>query len=311
MKTAHIIVTTAALLTLVACANDEADTELTSTVDSALRLPKKDEIVGPITYGESHTVHYEERPTYRAFRLDGKTGDTLDAWVRSTTGGDALLWVLRADGKTLARNDDADATTLDAHIALTLPRTEAYFIVMRDKDFEDNDYVVSIAGGGGSGAAVPAHLLGKSFTLTGKCTFKIEWNDYAYPTCRSGGYGWGEDATVTFAFEGTPDKPAVVASPFAISKVTSTSGEKRSVGWPGMRVALDPKTGRGRSSTRAHWEASHGLNNYCYAVSKGDTGYDAVVSGDKLVWTMSSMVQTNSCCSAPARLASCEVTLPQ
>lgn len=311
MQTAPILTATAALVALTACASEAPDVELTSTADSALRLPKKEEIVGPITYGESHTVHYEERPTYRAFRLDGKTGDVLDVWARSSTGGDALLWVLRADGTTLARSDDADATTLDAHIALTLPRTETYFVVLRDKDFEDNDYVVSVAGGGGSGAAVPAHLLGKSFTVTGKCTFKIDWNEYAYPTCRSGGYGWMEDAAVTFAFEGTADKPVLVASPFSISKVTSTSGEQRSVGWPGTRVSLDPLTGRGRSSSRSHWEASHGINTYCYAVSKGDTNFDASVSGDKLVWTMSSAVQTNSCCNAPARLASCEVTLPQ
>jgi hypothetical protein len=296
----------AILLALAACSSVSVD-EVETTHD-ALRVPTADEILGDITYGETHAVAYTEVPSFRAFRLAGKQGDALDVWARSPSGGDAVLWLVRQDGRTLAKNDDADGTTSDAHLVLELPRTETYFIVLRDANYEDNDFEVSLLGGGGGGAAVPDARIGTSFSAPASCSFLIEWATYQSPGCGEYGYGWGEEVLLSFAIEGTSAAPELVARPFSLEKQVATWGEKRTIGWPETRIRLDPATGAGKQSRRSHSEGYGG--GYCRSVAKGDTTWSGTVTGDKLTFDMFESMQTNSCCSARKRTARCTLTLP-
>jgi hypothetical protein len=110
-------------------------------------------IVGSLDYNTtSSTVKYTSSPKYRAFKFAGNKGDQVDVWVRSPDfTGDAVAWVLDNNFKTLSSNDDADDTTLDAHISLTLPGNKnasivTYYVVFRDYWMSRSNFQVSLSG---------------------------------------------------------------------------------------------------------------------------------------------------------------------
>ncbi len=308
MKSITVCAVVSALTTVTACAGGRgAPGDEVVTSDAELRVPSASEIVGDITYGETKAVAYTEVPTFRAFRLAGTEGDVVDLWVRSTSGGDARAWVLRQDGKTLARNDDADATTSDAHVVVTLPRNETYFLVLRDANDEENDFQVSLAGGGGAGSAVPANRIGTSATVRATCSFLIEWHELKNPGCPDFGNGWGEAVDLDVAIGGTASKPELTVRAFSKEREVSTWGTKKTIGWPETKVSLDPKTGKG-SATRHFNTAPQG--QFCASMTKGPRTFAASVTGDKLTFDMFESLQTNACCNARKRTASCTATLP-
>jgi hypothetical protein len=311
MNKIRVLTALGALVALTAACSS-ASTEATGSSEDALRVPSAAEIAGDIAYGQTQTVLYTEVPSFRAYSLAGKQGDSVDLWVRSPSGGDARAWLVRADGKTLAKNDDADASTMDAHIVTTLPRTETYFVVLRDANYEDNTFTVTLAGGGGSGAAIPASRLGTTYTAKASCSFLIEWADFqsSSSTCPDYGYGWGESVDLTFRIEGTAAKPELVANAYALDKVVTSYGTHKTIGWPETRIALDPQTGKGTQTTYAHYDSSPGPNSYCYGVAKGQTTWDGSVSGDQLSFAMYENMQHNTCCSAKRRTATCTLTMP-
>lgn len=105
-------------------------------------------IVGSLDYNAAAAaVPYTHAPRYRAVKFGGREGDAIDVWVRSADG-DAVAWVLDNRFRVLGSNDDADATTLDAHIALTLPasKSETHYIVIRDYALTDATFDVELAG---------------------------------------------------------------------------------------------------------------------------------------------------------------------
>src|SRR4051812_44159192 len=52
-------------------------------------------ILGSLDYGQtSDAVAYHKKPRFRAFKFGGHAGDKVDAWVRSSSGGDAVAWIL-------------------------------------------------------------------------------------------------------------------------------------------------------------------------------------------------------------------------
>lgn len=311
MKTTHLFaLCLAAFATTAACATDPAAESVSST-DAELRVPRGPEIVGDITYGETKSVSYTEVPTYRAFRLAGKTDDVVDLWVRSTTGGDARAWVLRQDGKNLAKNDDADVTTSDAHIVVTLPRTETYYLVLRDANDEDNDFEVTLAGGGGGGVAVPPNRIGTTATVRAECNFFIEWSEFksATSTCPQYGGGWIEEVDLDVAIGGTSAAPKLTMRAFSKERVLSTWGAKKTIGWPETTLDLDPATGR-VTSTRHFNTPPSSYGGYCNGMTKGPRTFQASVTGDKLTFDMFESLQTNTCCDANERRAQCKATLP-
>lgn len=100
----------------------------------------------------------------------------------------------------------------------------------------------------------------------------------------------------------------LVAKAFALDKTVSSYGSKRRIGWPETRIPLDPATGRGESSRRSNQSNPYG--SYCHAVAKGLTTWAGTVTGDKLAFDMNESMQTNTCCPAKARRASCRLTMP-
>lgn len=120
-------------LLLVACATETAeDAEIAEGADE-LSLSRTRQ-AGSIGFGEAKDVTGTAGGTVdRALRIDAKAGDVLDAWVRGTAGADAKAWLVDASSKTLATNDDASATTRDAHVRATVTSDGAYYLVFRDK----------------------------------------------------------------------------------------------------------------------------------------------------------------------------------
>ena len=87
------------------------------------------------TNGPTRPFGFAPTPTatYAAFKFAGHVGDAVDVKVRSRNG-DAVAFVLDNDWKLLASNDDADATTTDAHVTLTLPRnaSNTHYLLVRE-----------------------------------------------------------------------------------------------------------------------------------------------------------------------------------
>jgi hypothetical protein len=105
-------------------------------------------IVGSLDYGHtSSSTKYTKTPRYRAFKFAGNEGDHVDVWVRSTDGGDAVAWVLDNGFHVVASNDDADATTTDAHVTATLPANASatHYIVFRDYYTDTAHFTVDLA----------------------------------------------------------------------------------------------------------------------------------------------------------------------
>jgi hypothetical protein len=107
-------------------------------------------ILGSLDYGQtSDAVAYHNPPRFRAFKFAGHTGDQVDAWVRSSNGGDAVAWILDDGFNVLGHNDDADSTTADAHVTATLtantdPTVATYYVVYREYNLDDALFTVEL-----------------------------------------------------------------------------------------------------------------------------------------------------------------------
>lgn len=126
-------------LALFACTDHAADTDFDTRAELGLRALATDEVVGAIEVGQTRLVQHTGAPRYRALSFDGRQGDELDIWVRSTSA-DAVMWLTDSAFRTIAHNDDAngtaaedDATTTDANLRYKVPTTGRYYVVFRDK----------------------------------------------------------------------------------------------------------------------------------------------------------------------------------
>jgi len=70
--------------------------------------------------------------------------------VRSADG-DAVAFLTDARFKSLATNDDADASTKDAHVTASLPSAGDYYLVFRERDEEPATFQVSLSTSGAIG----------------------------------------------------------------------------------------------------------------------------------------------------------------
>jgi hypothetical protein len=128
----------ASLLLILASCSSSLSSGKAPTNEEALRVAQLSsafasgtQVLGSLSYGQSSaSVPYSDPPRYRGFTFAGSTGDAVSIWVRSNA--DAIAWLLDASYHVIAKNDDADRTTLDSHIEATLPATATYFIVFRE-----------------------------------------------------------------------------------------------------------------------------------------------------------------------------------
>ncbi len=123
--------------------------ELTGLDEKSDAFSYQMKTLGTLSYGETSTSKpYTRTPRYRAFKFEGAVNDKVDVWVRSDDG-DAVAWLLDKSFKVIASNDDANDSTLDAHLAVTLPASTGttHYIVYRDHGLSSSHFTVSLAGG--------------------------------------------------------------------------------------------------------------------------------------------------------------------
>lgn len=152
MRCLTSLVPAVALLATGACAGkpaaDDDFTSFSGLDQKSDSFSYRMKIVGSVDYNAAPTpVPYTHHPRYRAVKFAGQEGDAIDVWVRSADG-DAVAWVLDNGFHVLGSNDDADADTLDSHIALTLPasKSQTHYIVIRDYALADATFDVEVAG---------------------------------------------------------------------------------------------------------------------------------------------------------------------
>jgi hypothetical protein len=137
--------------------------DVAADIESKADLKTNTRYVGEVIYGQPLTLAYTRTPRYRSLSFLAPAGDAVDIWVR---GGkprpghadpDAMVWLYDYTGKLIAMNDDADDTTLDAHLQATLPESNGfYYIYLRDYDVHSETFTVLVNGGHGGGAVADA-----------------------------------------------------------------------------------------------------------------------------------------------------------
>lgn len=151
MTLARTLAYAVALTSMIACSVEKA--EVTEDFSDLAGLDAKSDyfsyrmkLLGTLADGATATAKYTKTPIFRGYDFTGAAGDQVDVWVRSTTG-DALAWVLDGKFKVIAKNDDADATTYDAHLAVTLPASadNRYYVVFRDYAKASRTFKISFA----------------------------------------------------------------------------------------------------------------------------------------------------------------------
>jgi hypothetical protein len=145
-----------AAMFVVACGAKTPPTDTFGSDGKADSFSSKMKIVRTAGYGDpTFSVRYTSTPRYRAVQFDGAAGDSVDAWVRSTTG-DPVTWLLDGSYHVVTSNDDADASTTDSHITATLANDDTYYVVFRDYNLESHSFTVTLTGGGGCAIALNA-----------------------------------------------------------------------------------------------------------------------------------------------------------
>lgn len=130
-------------------------------------------IVGSIALGETQSVKYRNPPRYRVLKFAGERGTLVDVTVASESG-DAVAWVLDDSFRVIGFNDDADETTFDARIELTLPgntrpEIQTYYIVVREYRHRPATFTVTLTGAPTCSYDGQTWQLGDSFPSTDGC----------------------------------------------------------------------------------------------------------------------------------------------
>ncbi len=132
-------------------APDDSFEGLAGFEEKADQFSGKMTLVGSLDYGQtSADVRYHNPPQYRAFKFGGAKGDKIQIDV-SSANGDSVAWLLDNSFKVIAKNDDANDSTLDSHIAATLPGNTnpaiiTYYIIFREYSKLDATFKVKLTG---------------------------------------------------------------------------------------------------------------------------------------------------------------------
>lgn len=112
---------------------DESFTDLADADEKSDTFSYRMSVAGTIKSGETRWTRYNANPRFRAYRFAGAAGDRVDSWVRARND-DAVAWLTDGRFNVLASNDDADGTTLDAHLTATLKAAGTHWIIFRTYD---------------------------------------------------------------------------------------------------------------------------------------------------------------------------------
>ena len=234
-----------ALVTLAGCSaireDPAGEQPAPSEIESALTLPKsRIRTLGAISYGDVETsVAYASPPRYRAYSFVARAGDAVDLWVRSKDG-DAYAYLTDASLRVLASNDDADATTTDAHVTSTLASAGAYFVVFREASLKPATFDVSLSNAGATVGCDPSTLAPpRSISSGGDASWDVEpdvandgrgsivavWIAYVPSLARNRlGYAISRDRGATFSKPSHLDLPPGVGAGDPTVAVDSRGG---------------------------------------------------------------------------------------
>jgi hypothetical protein len=143
---------------------------------------------GTLTYEETVSGTITDTAYSHAWTFTGSAGDTVTITM-SAAGSSALdsyLYLLDAEGTTLATNDDADASTLgafDSQIAgFTLPADGTYTILAtrygEDMGTATGDYTLTLSSGASAMAAATTISYGES--ISGMLDDNVYEQDYGF-----------------------------------------------------------------------------------------------------------------------------------
>lgn len=175
MSSSRWFIVIAALAVAGCSAEAEKDDSVASSYSSELTVTGA-AYLGTISSGDTKTSYYSDPPKYRAYGFSANPGDNIVIDVTSPDG-DAMAWLTDSTyAKTYASNDDASSSTLDSHIAYTVPSSatsKSFRIVFRDYDRLDAEFHVS--------------LTVKGSKPSGSCDPASEpWRDYRYTPAQCG-----------------------------------------------------------------------------------------------------------------------------
>jgi hypothetical protein len=122
----------------------------------------KIKVAGNLAYNDAALrLKYSSTPLYRGVTFTAASGDAVEVWVRSTQG-DPVTWILDANYKVVAKNDDASADVTDSHLAVTLRKSGTFYVVFRDYSYESHYFNVELKGKRTTVSCAPAFASGGS-----------------------------------------------------------------------------------------------------------------------------------------------------
>jgi plastocyanin len=128
------------------CAADGAGPDEEVAVDDAALSSSQIQVLGAIAPGEAISVPYTATPKYRAYSFKASAGDSVTFKVTSASGGDAFAYILGSTFATVAKNDDASATTKDAEVTAKIKKTGTYYVALRNVVRAPTTFTLAFAG---------------------------------------------------------------------------------------------------------------------------------------------------------------------
>jgi len=243
-------------LCLAACAAPSEEAEETSSSEDELRAFKAGELVGPIAFGETKTVAHPATSTYRALSFDAARGDKIEATV-SADRQDAVVWLLGASNRTIAKVDRARGTGAEV-VTYEIKTAGRYYLAFREADYEPATFTVKLAK-----VSAPPQPGGPLVSCTGTPRFPITGPIYAKTVTRvdfkrtCDAYGvctaWQESARRPVTAAGLSVSPSrYVRAELALGTYTSQQGSSTYVCKTEDRgtATLDES---GKAASRMQW----------------------------------------------------------
>lgn len=128
------------------CAAAGAEPEGDVAVDEAALSGSLIQVLGTIAPGDSVSVPYTGTPKYRAYSFTADAGDKVTFKVASESGGDAFAYILGSTFATIAKNDNASATTKDAEVTAKLTKGGTYYVALRNVVRAPTTFTLSFVG---------------------------------------------------------------------------------------------------------------------------------------------------------------------
>ena len=142
-----------ALLGAFGCSEDDSAASSSSSAQALAGTGplSPSEIVGSLACGRTASTAYTGTPAYQAYSFVGAAHEVVDISVNGSAGSDAEVWLLRSDFSEVASNDSRSTI---AQISTALPKTETYYVALKEKHGKSSAFAVALscASAGDAGA---------------------------------------------------------------------------------------------------------------------------------------------------------------